>query len=187
MTRALIVHACGPGVTVQDAGRPGYLGYGVSRGGAADRLALAEGAALLAQSGALAALELAGMGGEFEAGEDLRIALTGAPMRASLDGRRLAWHASHGHCAKCGAASEMAMSGWQRDCPACGAHHFPRTDPVVIAVVHRGERCLLGRGHGWPETMYSALAGEASRELVVPPPFAVAHHLIRAWVEGAPG
>ncbi len=46
MSRALIVHKAGPGMSVQDAGRPGYLGYGLSRGGAADRLALAEGAAL---------------------------------------------------------------------------------------------------------------------------------------------
>ena len=35
-------------------------------------------------------------------------------------------------CAKCGAPSVPAQAGWQRDCPACGAHHFPRTDPVVI-------------------------------------------------------
>ena len=95
MTRALIVHRAGPGMTPQDQGRPGYLALGLSRGGAADPLALAEGAALLGQDGALAALEMAGMGGEFEATEDIRIALTGAPMRASIDGARLAWNASH--------------------------------------------------------------------------------------------
>jgi len=61
----------------------------------ADRLALAEGAALLAQDGDLAALEMTGMGGEFEAGEDLRIALTSALMRAVIDGQRIAWNASH--------------------------------------------------------------------------------------------
>lgn len=95
MTRALIVHQAGPGVTVQDLGRPGYLAYGLSRGGAADRLALCEGAALLGQAVDRAALEMAGMGGTFEATEDMRIALTGAPMRASIDGAALAWNASH--------------------------------------------------------------------------------------------
>jgi allophanate hydrolase len=95
MTRALIVHRAGPGVSVQDKGRPGYLAFGLSRGGAADRLALAEGAALLGQSDTLAALELPGMGGEFEATEDMRIALTGAPMRASIEGERVVWNASH--------------------------------------------------------------------------------------------
>ena len=95
MTRSLHVHSAGPGVTVQDFGRPGWIGDGLSRGGAADRLALFEGAALLGQRATLPALELAGFGGDFEAGEDLRIALTGAPMSASLDGVRLAWNASH--------------------------------------------------------------------------------------------
>lgn len=95
MSRALTVIRAGPGVTVQDLGRPGNLAFGLSRGGAADRLALAEGAALLGQDPGLAVLELAGAGGVFEASEEMRIALTGAPMRATLDGRRLAWHASH--------------------------------------------------------------------------------------------
>ena len=95
MSRALIVQRSGPAVTVQDLGRPGYLAYGLSCGGAADRLAIAEGATLLGQDENLAALEMAGMGGEFEATEDLRIALTGAPMPASVDGARVAWNASH--------------------------------------------------------------------------------------------
>jgi NAD+ diphosphatase len=53
----------------------------------------------------------------------------------------------------------FAMSGWQRDCPACGAHHFPRTDPVVIMLITHGNAVLLGRSPGWPEGMYSLLAG----------------------------
>lgn len=93
--RALIVEEAGPGLTVQDLGRPGYLARGLSRGGAADLLALAEGAALLGQDAGLAALEMAGLGGRFLAGDDLRIALTGAPMRATLEGRPLVWNASH--------------------------------------------------------------------------------------------
>ncbi len=71
----------------------------------------------------------------------------------------LGWHRSHRFCSACGAASAPAMAGWQRDCVACGAHHFPRTDPVVIMLVTRGNRLLLGRSPGWPEGMYSTLAG----------------------------
>jgi NAD+ diphosphatase len=71
----------------------------------------------------------------------------------------LGWHETHGHCARCGAASVVAMAGWQRDCPACRAHHFPRTDPVVIVLATRGDRVLLGRSPGWPEGMFSLLAG----------------------------
>ena len=69
------------------------------------------------------------------------------------------WHESHGFCAKCGAASIMQDEGYRRHCNACGADHFPRTDPVVIMAVCRGNRTLLGRQKSWPEGMYSALAG----------------------------
>lgn len=91
----LIVHSAGPACSLQDLGRPGYMARGLSPGGAADLLALHEGAALLGQNPALAALEMGGMGGVFEAGQDLRIALSGAPMRARIDGRPAPWAASH--------------------------------------------------------------------------------------------
>jgi allophanate hydrolase len=92
---ALRVLSAGPGVTVQDQGRPGWLACGLSRGGAADRLALLEGAALLGQGADRAALEMAGIGGVFEAEGDVVIALTGAPMRAELEGERLRWNATY--------------------------------------------------------------------------------------------
>ncbi len=71
----------------------------------------------------------------------------------------IGWHASHGFCARCGTPSAMDQAGWRRLCPACGAQHFPRTDPVVIMVIERDGRLLLGRSPGWPEGMYSLLAG----------------------------
>jgi NAD+ diphosphatase len=69
------------------------------------------------------------------------------------------WHRSHAFCATCGARSTPAQGGWQRVCPACGAQHFPRTDPVVIMLVTHGNSVLLGRSPGWPEGMFSLLAG----------------------------
>ena len=69
------------------------------------------------------------------------------------------WHDTHGFCARCGAKSEVALGGWQRHCPACKTQHFPRTDPVVIMLITRGNQLLLGRSPGWPEGMYSLLAG----------------------------
>lgn len=85
-----------------------------------------------------------------------------SPMDAELAAAARAvmnWHASHGYCAKCGAKSDIAMAGWQRDCAACGTHHFPRTDPVVIMLITHGNNVLLGRSPGWPEGMFSLLAG----------------------------
>ncbi|KLE35061.1 NAD(+) diphosphatase [Aurantiacibacter luteus] len=69
------------------------------------------------------------------------------------------WHARHRFCARCGAATTIAKGGWQRDCPSCSAQHFPRTDPVVIMLVEHDGALLLGRGRGWPDRAYSALAG----------------------------
>ncbi len=70
-----------------------------------------------------------------------------------------AWHDAHGFCARCGAASEVVEAGWRRRCPACGAEHFPRTDPVVIMLIIHGDAVLLGRSAAWPPGMYSLLAG----------------------------
>ncbi|WP_171103710.1 NAD(+) diphosphatase [Ruegeria sp. HKCCD7255] len=71
----------------------------------------------------------------------------------------IGWHETHRFCARCGAPSEMAQAGWQRSCPDCGAQHFPRTDPVVIMLITHGNAVLVGRSPGWPEGMYSLLAG----------------------------
>jgi NAD+ diphosphatase len=69
------------------------------------------------------------------------------------------WRRKHRHCANCGAATNAIEGGWKRVCPACKTQHFPRTDPVVIMLATKGERCLLGRQAAWPKGMYSALAG----------------------------
>ncbi len=69
------------------------------------------------------------------------------------------WHQSHLFCARCGGASDVTEAGWRRTCRDCGAHHFPRTDPVVIMLIVRGNSVLLGRSPGWPDGMYSLLAG----------------------------
>lgn len=94
---------------------------------------------------------------------DLRMFMTAL---TALDAECLAiakglmnWHASHGFCAACGAASQMSQGGWQRHCGTCGRSHFPRTDPVVIMLIVAQDRLLLGRSAQWPEGMYSLLAG----------------------------
>lgn len=95
MSATLSVKRAGPAMSLQDLGRPGYRAEGLTIGGAADRQALYEGAALLGQPVDCAAIEMVGAGGSFVADTDLRIALTGARMSASIDGAPVPWNASH--------------------------------------------------------------------------------------------
>ena len=71
----------------------------------------------------------------------------------------LGWHARHRFCPNCSAPTKLTQGGWRRDCPACMAEHFPRTDPVVIMLAIDGDRCVLGRSPRFPATMWSCLAG----------------------------
>ena len=83
-----------------------------------------------------------------------RDAAVAAQARSLID-----WHGRHPHCAVCGEGTRPVQGGAHRVCAECRAEHFPRTDPVAISLVVRGDRCLLGRGVGWPEEFFSALAG----------------------------
>ena len=71
----------------------------------------------------------------------------------------LGWHDSHKFCSSCGTQSDAVDAGWRRHCPACDTSHFPRTDPVVIMLIVADDDVLVGRSPGWPEGMYSLLAG----------------------------
>lgn len=71
------------------------------------------------------------------------------------------WHGQNRFCGACGAETKSGQAGHLRVCtnPRCGKEHFPRTDPAIIVLVSRGDRCLLGRQPPWPEKMYSTIAG----------------------------
>lgn len=80
-----------------------------------------------------------------------------AQSRALID-----WHDRHGFCAACGSPTKPGEAGYLRVCrnETCRTQHFPRTDPVVIMLVAREDRCLLGRSKRFPtRKRYSALAG----------------------------
>ena len=76
-------------------------------------------------------------------------------------------------CARCGHEwTDEWSATCDDDCPHCGAHHFPRTDPCVIMTVEHDGRLLLGRRAGWPPGRLSVLAGfvspgESAEEAVV--------------------
>ena len=95
MSAVLTIVKAGPLMTVQDLGRPGRIGVGLSPGGAMDRQALMAGAALLGLAQPGAAVEMAGLGGRFRCDAPLRFALTGAVMSARIDDSPLRWNATH--------------------------------------------------------------------------------------------
>ncbi len=71
----------------------------------------------------------------------------------------LSWHASAGHCPRCGEPNTPTPAGWSRTCPN-DHQEFPRTDPAVIVLVHDGiDSIVLARQPIWPAGRVSVLAG----------------------------
>lgn len=104
----LVVEQAGPLVSLQDAGRAGGMGLGLSRSGAADRQGYIDACALADAPLGAAAIEMAGYGGRFQFEARCRFALTGAEMRATLDGAPLLWNAAH--WAEAGAVLEIGAA-----------------------------------------------------------------------------
>src|SRR3990172_3914173 len=82
----------------------------------------------------------------------------------------LYWHERHRFCSACGAPTSLREAGYMRKCDACGAEHFPRTDPAVIMVAWRGDRCILGRQKVWAPGFYSPLPRFLPPRSPPPPP-----------------
>ncbi len=168
-TACLEVLKAGPGLTIQDMGRHGWLSYGVSRGGAVDREALYEGAALLGQGADHAVIEMPAFGGEFQVHGDFRIALSGAVMPAQLDGSKLAWNASHNVCdgqrlsigsAGTGVYGYLSVSGGFQT-PLVMGSRATHLAALIGGVVQPGDNLLVG---GDPEaTATSVCLPQATR------------------------
>jgi NAD+ diphosphatase len=70
------------------------------------------------------------------------------------------WHATHTHCARCGAPTVSDLGGSVRTCPDDATQHHPRTDPAVIVLVKdKNDRILLGHQPVWPDKRFSTFAG----------------------------
>ncbi len=95
-----------------------------------------------------------------------------AMAQASLARQLLHWRQTHRFCGVCGKPlvrhpRERAMS-----CAGCGHIVYPRINPVVITLVHRGDQLLLAHKAGGLYPFWSLIAGfveanEALEETVV--------------------
>jgi NADH pyrophosphatase NudC (nudix superfamily) len=73
----------------------------------------------------------------------------------------LRWHRKNSFCACCGVRSERNVSGSRRQCPGCGAVHFPSPAPVGIVLIAATDhsKVLLIRQPQYPPGMFSCVAG----------------------------
>ena len=69
------------------------------------------------------------------------------------------WHATHRFCGRCGGKTDPAPGELAKRCTRCGMLHYPRLSPAVIVLVTKEDRLLLARSPGFPQGLYSVLAG----------------------------
>ena len=87
----LVVERCGPGTTLQDAGRFGWQRYGIGPAGAMDRALMAAANLLAGNAADTAAIEFALAGGRFRVeGGAVRVALGTLDAELKIDGRLIA-------------------------------------------------------------------------------------------------
>lgn len=96
-----------------------------------------------------------------------------APLRSIMDGLPAAhlqaaftaaglgaWHDNARFCSRCGGATSAVHGGQSRVCAGCRRELYPRTDPaVIVAILDRDGRLLLGRQPSWASGRLSVFAG----------------------------
>jgi NAD+ diphosphatase len=79
---------------------------------------------------------------------------------AARASQTLDWWFGHAYCGRCGTATLPHEREMARACSGCGALHFPRINPAVITLVHRGEdEVLLAHDHRFRPGFFALLAG----------------------------
>jgi len=69
------------------------------------------------------------------------------------------WLADTKFCAKCGAPLVARESESALECKECGSIVYPRINPCIIVLVHKGDKILLARHAQRNQDIYACLAG----------------------------
>jgi len=69
------------------------------------------------------------------------------------------WYNSHRFCGCCGSATAVVANERAMACTQCRKVYYPRLSPCIMALVTRGEECLLARNAQWQVPRYSVVAG----------------------------
>ncbi|MHB0884539.1 MAG: 5-oxoprolinase subunit C family protein [Bacillota bacterium] len=145
MSRAVVeVIAPGLSTTVQDLGRPGFARYGLAPGGAADDFAIRAANLLVDNPPEAAALEVTLRGPTLRFGSAAAIAITGADLGASLDGRPLEGWRGH----RVSAGQTLAFGRPVQGCRAYLTVHGGLDVPVSMGSRSTDLRAGLGWGGG---------------------------------------
>lgn len=157
MTELEIVQ-CGPGVSVQDAGRYGFRRFGVSTAGAMDRRALALANTLAGNPPDAAALELPLAGAEFRVvGGPILLAAHGPGTTLAVSGRAVSEQSSvrlaDGDVVMIGPPREgvygyVAVAGGILTRPVLGSRSCHRRSGIGGDVLSPGDRLPCGGGSG---------------------------------------
>lgn len=90
------------------------------------------------------------------------------------------WHDTHVYCPRCGTPTLVTQGGWVRKCFKDDSEVFPRTDPaIIVSVIDREDRILLGSQGTWEQNRWSVLAG------FVEPGESLNHAVLREMFEEA--
>jgi NAD+ diphosphatase len=69
------------------------------------------------------------------------------------------WDRTHRYCGSCGGLTTPHAVDRARECAACGQTYYPRINPVIMALVTRGQQLLLTRKPGYAKGRYTVIAG----------------------------
>jgi NAD+ diphosphatase len=71
------------------------------------------------------------------------------------------WQKRHHFCGICGSKTLLVLGGHRIDCsnPNCNHQIFPRTDPAIITIIYKDNKCLLVRQPHWQPAQYALVAG----------------------------
>jgi|TARA_B110000483_G_scaffold99953_1_gene122689 NAD+ diphosphatase len=69
------------------------------------------------------------------------------------------WRQSYRFCGHCGTKTELLTTVHAMHCDNCGRSFYPKIMPCVMALVTRGDECLLATHNGRASSRYTALAG----------------------------
>lgn len=69
------------------------------------------------------------------------------------------WDRNHQFCGRCGHETVHSGNGFERICPSCHLHLYPRISPSIIVLIQRDDQVLMARSHHFRPGTYGLIAG----------------------------